>query len=77
MAQVYFHCSNAQGVLLDKRGTEVDGLAEARARAAQVVAFLIASPGPEDWRQWVLHASDDLGEELFAVPFAAMLGRPQ
>jgi hypothetical protein len=30
----------------------------------------------EDWRDWVLHASDDQGDELFVVPFASVLGRP-
>jgi hypothetical protein len=30
----------------------------------------------EDWRDWVLHVSDDLGDELFVVPFVFVLGKP-
>ena len=29
----------------------------------------------EDWRGWVLYATDELGEEIFTVPFASVLGK--
>jgi hypothetical protein len=32
-------------------------------------------PNSEDWRSWILHVSDDLGDELFIVPFAFALGK--
>jgi hypothetical protein len=76
MAQVYFHCSSTEGALIDQRGAAVDDLAEARDRAALVVGSMIRTPGPEDWRGWVLHVSDDDGEEIFCLPFAAVLGKP-
>jgi hypothetical protein len=76
MAQVYFHCSSTEDALIDRRGTTVDDLAEARDHAALVVRALISAPGPEDWRDWVLHVSDDDGEEIFEVPFASVLGKP-
>jgi hypothetical protein len=76
MAQVYFHCSSSQGALIDRRGAAVNDLAEARDRAALVVRSLVSAPGPEDWRGWVLHVSDDDGEEIFCVPFASLLGKP-
>jgi hypothetical protein len=76
MAQVYFHYSSPEGVLADPRGAAVGNLAEAHDRAAFAVRSLIASPSPEDWRGWVLHVSDDFGEEIFVVPFASMLGKP-
>lgn len=76
MAQVYFHCSNAQQALIDQCGTAVDDLAEAHEHAALVVRSLIMTPSPHDWRGWVLHVNDDLGDEIFTVPFAAMLGKP-
>jgi hypothetical protein len=41
-----------------------------------VVRSLIMAPGPEDWRGWVLHVSDDDGEEIFDLPFASVLGKP-
>ena len=75
MAQVYFHCSNTQGVSIDRCAAAVDDLTEAREHAALVVRSLISAPGPEDWRGWVMHVSDDLGDEILTVPFAAVLGR--
>jgi Domain of unknown function (DUF6894) len=76
MAQVYFHCSSSNEVLLNCRGADVAGLTEAREQAAMLVRALIAEPGPEDWRDWMLHASDDLGESLFSLPFSAFMGQP-
>jgi hypothetical protein len=43
MTQVYFHCSNAKGILVDRCGATVDDLAEARDRAACVVRRRAAS----------------------------------
>ena len=51
-------------------------LAEARDHAALIVRSLIETPGAEDWRDWVLHVSDGIGEEIFSVPFTSMLGKP-
>ena len=76
MTELYFHYSNAKGALVDGRKAAVNDLTEARAYAELVIRSLIMQPGPEDWRGWVLHVSDDLGDELLAVPFASMLGRP-
>ena len=75
MAQVYFHCSHDQKLLVDCCGAEVDGLTEAREKAARVVHALVAAPGPEDWRNWILHVSDDLGDEVLTVPFESVVGR--
>jgi hypothetical protein len=76
VTQVYFHCSNAKKVLVDRRGAVVDDLSGARDHAASVVRSLTGARSLEDWRDWVLHVSDDLGDELFVVPFAFVLGRP-
>ena len=76
MAQLYFHCSNSQDVLVDQHGTAIRDLAEARDHAACVVRSLITARGPEDWRDWTLHVSDDFDDEIFAVPFASLLGKP-
>ena len=75
MVQVYFHCSNPQGVLIDGAGAAVGDMTDARDHAACVVRSLIMAANAEDWRGWVLHASDDLGEEIFAMPFASLLGK--
>jgi len=75
MVRVYFHCSSAQGVLLDRRGAAVDDLLEAHDRALQFVGSLIAKPDAEDWRHWDLHVSDEDGEEIFVMPFSSVVGK--
>ena len=76
MVQMYFHCSNTEGTLIDHYGAAVANLAEARDRAAQIMRSMIETPGAEDWRDWVIHISDDDGEEILDLPFTAMLGKP-
>ena len=76
MTQVYFHCSNTKKVFVDRRGAVVDDPAEARDHATRVVQFLTSERSLEDWRDWVLHVSDDQGDELFVVPFICVLGEP-
>lgn len=74
MTEVYFHCSDAEHVFLDRRGAAMD-LIEAREHAERMVRTMLMTPSTEDWRHWVLHVTDDLGAEIFAVPFAAVLGK--
>lgn len=76
MAQIYFHCSGAEGVVLDRRGNQVEDLIEAHEHAACVVRRIMSRPGPEDWRQWVLYVTHADGEEIFALPFSSLLGQP-
>ncbi|MHB0769556.1 DUF6894 family protein [Bradyrhizobium sp. 5.13L] len=76
MVQVYFHCSNTEGTLIDRSGAAVSNLTEARDHAAQIMRSMILTPSSEDWRDWVIHVSDDDGEEIFDLPFTAMLGKP-
>ncbi len=76
MTQVYFDCSSDRRVLRDRWRAEVCDLDEAREFAARAVHSLIAAPNLEDWRNWALRASDDLGNEIFIMPFAAALGKP-
>jgi hypothetical protein len=75
MTQVYFHCSNTERVFVDRCGTAAADLIEAREHAAAIVRSLVTAPNLEDWRGWVLHVSDELGEEIFVVPFAHLLGK--
>jgi len=75
MARVYFHYSNSEGVCVDQRGTAVGNFSELRDRATRAVLSLIAKQGPEDWREWTLHVSDDLNDEILVVPFSSMLGQ--
>ena len=76
MTQVYFHCSSSRGVRTHRFGQAVSDLAEARDRAACIVRSLIMGRDAEDWRDWVVHVSDDFDEEIFVLPFAFVLGKP-
>jgi hypothetical protein len=76
MAEVYFHYSNPEGMFVDQGRVAVSDLADMHARAAVFVRSLIMAPNSEDWRGWILHANDDLGDEILTVPFASMLGKP-
>jgi hypothetical protein len=76
LGQVYFHCSNTKGVVLDQRGLSVVDLAEAYDAATSVVRQRLAAPCLIDWRDWVLHVSDEAGEEIFVLPFVSVIGKP-
>jgi len=76
MAHIYFHRSSERGVVLDHSGSDVADLTEARDCAKRAINALVMAPGPEDWREWILHVSDEEGEEIFSVPFASVLGKP-
>ena len=76
MTQVYFHCSNTKNVFVDRRGAMVDDLTEARDHATRLVKSFTNERSVGDWRDWVMHVSDDQGDELFVVPFAFVLGKP-
>ena len=75
MTEVYFHCSNADQLLVDSRGATVRDLSEACAHALRLVHSMMTAPNTEDWRGWELQVTDDLGEEIFVIPFASALGK--
>lgn len=76
MAQVYFHCSNAQGVLMDRRGASVASLTEACEEATCMMRSLVTTISLEDWRDWAVHVSDEAGDEIVILSFASVLGKP-
>ena len=43
--------------------------------AERFVRFLVMTPTAEDWRGWELRVTDELGCEIFAIPFAAVVGK--
>jgi hypothetical protein len=75
MAQVFFHCSDA-GLLAHSHCVHVTTLGEAPDLATRFVQSLIATPGDEDWRNWVLRICDMDGEVITVMPFASLLGKP-
>ncbi len=77
MAQFYFHCSTGDAIMVDGRGTELDDLSEAHACAVGVARGMIAAAsGLDDWRDWLVHVSDEDGEEIFVLPFSFVVGKP-
>ena len=74
MTELYFHCTDAQHVLIDECGVAMD-LAEAREYAESLGRSLIMTPSEEDCRGWILHVTDELGEEIFVLPFTSVLGK--
>jgi hypothetical protein len=76
MTQIYFRCSNNGRTLPDGYTVAVEHLTEACELAVQIIRSHIKLPGPQDWRSFLLHVCDELGDELFVVPFAFVLGRP-
>jgi lipopolysaccharide biosynthesis regulator YciM len=76
MAQLYFHCTGSGRAFVDRSGMVVDDLVEARDRAVAVARQLISMRTlHEDWRKWIVHVSDEEGEEVFLLPFADIIGR--
>lgn len=76
MTEVFFNCSSPGHVLRDRRGLAVSDLSEAHAQAEGFVRKLLMSPTAEDWRSWELRVTDEFGDEIFAIPFASVLGKP-
>lgn len=76
MAHVYFHCHSGARVLLDRCGVDVDDLIDAHDYAVRAVQALNATPIAEDWRNWELCVSDELGGEVLVMPFSSILGKP-
>jgi hypothetical protein len=75
MARLYFHRSNSEGVLIDQRGAAINDLAEAREHATRLVRSHLMALNPEDWRDWTMHVSDELDDEIFDISFASVLGK--
>ena len=74
MTEVYFHCSDTEHFFVDRRGCAME-LEEARAHAERLVRSLVMTPCAEDWRHWVMHVTDNQGEEIFDLPFKSILGK--
>jgi hypothetical protein len=74
MAHVYFHFSTPDGIIVDRRGREIEDLSEVCERAELAIHSLLSSPKMEDWRSWVLYATDE-ESEIFELPFSSVIGR--
>jgi hypothetical protein len=74
VTEVYFHCTDAENFIIDRRGAAMN-FTEAREHAERLVRSFLVSHNAEDWRAWALYVTDDLGEEVFILPFACVLGK--
>lgn len=70
---IYLSCHNDEEILADLGGTDVDDLTAARDYAVRAIRSGVASSSAERWRKWVLRVSDDLGNEIFEMPFSFIL----
>lgn len=75
MTDVYFHCSDDEHVLIDRRGAAMDDLVQACEHAERLARSYIMTANVEDWRNWVVHVTDARGDEIFALPFSSVLGK--
>ena len=75
MTHVFFHCANSETVVVDSCGTEVEDFIEAHQRATGVIQQFVNSAAPVDWRAWILHVTDEDGDEIFVMPFSYVLGK--
>ncbi|MCP4616474.1 MAG: hypothetical protein GY844_08545 [Bradyrhizobium sp.] len=76
MTEVFFNCANPDHLLVDRHGVAVSDLSEAFDHADRLVRSMLMQPNSEDWRDWELRVTDDLGAEIFVIPFASVLGKP-
>ncbi|MFO1111362.1 MAG: hypothetical protein U1E61_19495 [Bradyrhizobium sp.] len=76
MTEVFFNCSSPGHILRDRRGLAVSDFSEACAQAEAFVRTLLKTPSAEDWRGWELRVTDEFGDEIFTISFAALLGKP-
>jgi hypothetical protein len=75
MTEVYFHCADADHLLIDHCGAALNDFSEVCAHADRFVRALVTAPNSEDWRGWELRVTDALGDEILVIPFASVLGR--
>jgi hypothetical protein len=75
MTNVYFHCANEEHEFAAKCGVDIDNFVEACEHAHRIISSYVMTASAEDWRGWVLYATDELGEEIFTLPFASVLGK--
>lgn len=69
MTQVHFNWSNARGASIDSFRADMSDLVETRDHAVRIVRSLTSARDLQDRRNWILRVRDDLGDELFVLPF--------
>ena len=74
MTRLYFHCTGPEEILIDRIGTDVLDLAEARDHAVALARCLVENAyGLRDFSEWQVYVGDEDDDELLVVPFTAAL----
>ncbi len=74
MTHLYFHCTGPSDILIDRIGTAVLDLEDAREHALTLARTLVESAyGVQDFSQWQVYVGDEDNEEMLLVPFTAVL----
>lgn len=66
-------CHSDEEIWSDIGGIDVYDLTAGRDYAVRAIRSGVATGSAERWRKWVLRACDDLGNELFEMPFSFIL----
>ncbi len=74
MTHLYFHCTGPDQILIDRTGTAVLDLEDAREHALALARSLVESAyGVQDFSQWQVYVGDEDDDEILLVPFTAVL----
>jgi hypothetical protein len=74
MSHLYFHCTGPGEILIDRIGTEVVDLAEAREHVLALArTFVETAYGIRDFSQWQVYVSDEDDDEILLVSFTVAL----
>ena len=74
MFYLYFHCAGPGEILIDRDGSEVLDLIEARDRALSLARILVEGAyGTRDFTDWHVYVSDEDDEEMLLIPFADVM----
>jgi len=74
MFYLYFHCAGPGEILIDRDGSEVLDLIEARDPALSLARILVEGAyGTRDFTDWHVYVSDEDDEEMLLIPFADVM----
>jgi len=74
MFYLYFHCAGPGEILIDRNGTEVLDLIEARDWALTLARALVERAyGAHDFSDWHVYVSDEDDDEILLIPFSAVM----
>jgi hypothetical protein len=74
MMRLYFHCACPGEVVIDRHGSDVIDLAEARDQAIAIARLIVESAyGACDFSEWLIYVGDEDDDEMLLVPFTAAL----